>query len=104
MNTSSLDAREQVAVSAAQIWAQQKHAGPASPVEFGIHVMQVYLAAIAAYRNDGDARAMAAATAALSIPDETLQYLVRFGELCRQGLKAESCHPVPAVDTSAPNQ
>jgi len=103
MNTSNLDAQEQVAVAAAQIWAQEK-VGTAGPAQFGADVMEVYLAARATGRHEGDSLATAAATAALSIPAETLQCLVRFSELCRQGSKMAGCPPVPAVNTSAPDQ
>jgi|GEM_PF-5500766 len=65
-----LDIPERIALGAAQTWAELRAHGACDGKQFGVHVMHVYLAAIAAHKHQDDAQALAAAIAALSLPAE----------------------------------
>jgi len=92
---------EHVAMTCAQIWAGA-HAGHAyDGKQFGVAVMNVYLAAKAAASCKGNAPAMAAALAALSIPVETLQALGQIAQLAQRLPKA---HAASGADASKPVQ
>lgn len=69
---------------AAQAWAQTHGGATYAPVDFGVKVAQAYLAAQATLHHAGDERATAAALAALSVSDETLQWLAQFAALARR--------------------
>jgi len=69
---------EHVAMTCAQTWAGAHAERAYDGRQFGVDVMNVYLAAEAAFARQGDAKAMAAALTALSVPAEVLQALERF--------------------------
>jgi hypothetical protein len=66
-----------LALIAAQQWAQAHVAKHSDPVEFGAKVAQAYLAAQIAKHHAGDELATSAALAVLSIPCEKLQAIVQ---------------------------
>jgi|GEM_PF-5755238 len=92
----------QVAVCAAQEWART-HAKSyyGSSIKFGTDTMNVYLAAKTACKYQGDAPAMAAALAALSVPAEALQW---FEQLVAHAQAYPLGQLSPVADASAVNQ
>jgi len=92
-----------VAMCAAQEWART-HAKSyyGSSIKFGTDVMNVYLAAKAASKYQGDASVMADALAALSVPAEALQWLEQFSLLAQRFPLRQAASP--EADAPAVNQ
>jgi len=86
-----------VAAMAAQLWANKHASHIYDGKDFGVQVMNVYLTAKAKAQHNGDANAMAAALAALSIPAEILQALAQIAALVQPYPKAQT---ISAPDVS----
>lgn len=86
-----------LALIAAQQWAQAHVSRQSDPVEFGADVARAYLSAQSVVRHAGDEAATAVALAALSIPDETLQALALISSQLRRSPAGTSRERLPDV-------
>lgn len=86
---------DELALMAATEWATAHASRHSDSVEFGAKVAQAYLAAQTAKHHAGDELATAAAFAALSIPDETLQALALLSRRCRSSPERTSQERLP---------
>lgn len=89
---------DELALMAAQQWAQAHAPRNADPVEFGANVAKAYLSAQATKHHAGDETATTAALVALSIPSETLQALALLSSHFRRSPLGTSRGHLPDVE------